>query len=209
MHLSIEWLSTFILNYPLLKYLIVFLGAGFGGEFGLISLAFLAAHKVFPLIPFLIVSFLGTMSSDTLWFLWGKTKLAGKIISHRYTAGTVSVIMEAIRKISRGNHLLALILAKFLVGTRILVIMYVSKTNIAFKKFILPDLVAILIWLITLTSIGYLSGLGFAYISKMLKNIYAGIGFIILIVFIIIIIQIWLKRFFLKKEEEIIKQHDL
>lgn len=202
---SIAWFSSFIFNYPLLQYLIVFLGAGFGGEVAIISLAFLSAQNIFPLVTFFIIGFLGTLSTDTLWFLLGKTKTAGKIIDHRYATYTISVIMEAIRKVSRGNHLLAFIFAKFLVGTRIVVILYVSKTNISFKDFILNDMVAIFVWLTTLTSIGYLSGLGFTYISQILKNIYAGIGFILFILLIIVMAQIWLKKFFKKEGEEIVK----
>jgi membrane protein DedA with SNARE-associated domain len=206
---TIAWLSAFILSYPLLQYIIIFLGAGFGGEVAVISLSFLAAQNIFPIVPFFIVGFLGTMTADILWFLLGKTKTAGKIVDHRYATYTISVIMEAIRKVSRGNHLLAFIFAKFLVGTRVVVILYVSKTNISLKHFILNDLVAIFIWLTTLTSIGFLSGLGFAYISHILKNIYAGIGFVILILLIIVMVQIWLKKFFTKEGEEIIKGENL
>jgi len=209
MTLSVEWFSAFIYSYPLLKYIIIFLGAGFGGELAIISLSFLAAQNIFPLASFFIIGFFGTLSADTIWFLLGKTRTAGKIIDHRYATYTISVIMEAIRKISQGNHLLAFIFAKFLVGTRIVVILYVSKTNIAFKSFIFNDMVAILIWLTTLTSIGFLSGLGFAYISKILKSVYAGIGFVVLILLVIVMAQIWLKKFFTKEGEEIIKEENL
>ena len=194
---SIEWISAFIASYPLLQYLIVFLGAAFGGEVALISLSFLW------------VSFLGTTSGDILWFFLGKSRLAGRVIGHRYAAPTLSVIMEAIRRVSRGNRLLAFIFAKFLVGTRAIVIIYVSKTNISFKNFFPPDLVAILIWLTTLISIGYLSGLGFTYVSGILKSIYAGIGFVILILIVVVMAQIWLKKFFEKEEEEVIEEEKL
>lgn len=199
----IEWVSTFIVSYPLLKYAIVFLGAAFGGEFVIISLAFLVAQDVFPFTPFFIVSFLGTLSSDVLWFLLGKTKTVGKILAYRYAASTISVIFEAIHKVSRGNHLIAFIFAKFLIGTRIVVIFYVSKTSLALKNFISRDLAAIFIWLAVLTSIGYLSGLGFTYISRVLKNIYAGIGFIVFILLIIVIVQAKLKRMFINKQNNI------
>ena len=206
---SLEWLSAFITSYPLLQYVIIFLGAAFGGEVAVISLSFLAAHNFFPFPLFCIVSFFGVLSSDILWFFLGKTKMAGKIIGHRYAAGTIAVIMEAIRRVSRGNHLFAFIFAKFLVGTRAVIIFYVSKTGIAFRDFIRYDLVAIVIWLVTLISIGYLSGLGFTYVSNILKNIYAGIGFVILILIIIMMAQIWLKKFFEKEKKEIIKEKDL
>jgi membrane protein DedA with SNARE-associated domain len=206
---SIEWLSALMLHYPLFQYLIIFSGAAFGGEVAIFSLSFLAAQNIFPLAPFIIISFFGALSGDAVWFLLGKTKIAGKIINHRYAANTISVIMEAMARVSRGNHLLAFIFAKFLIGTRVVVILYVSKTNITLKNFVRYDLGAIFIWLVVLIPTGFLSGLGFTYISRVLKNIYAGIGFIILVLFIITLIQIWLKKILVKKEEEIIKERDL
>lgn len=205
----IDTLRQFFFDYTFFQYLVIFFGAAFGGEFAIISLAFLSAQGIFPLPLFLIIGFLGTLSSDILWFLLGKTKTAGKIIDHRYATNTVAVIMEAIHFVSRGHHLLAFIFAKFLIGTRIVVILYVSKTNLAFKKFIQNDVIAIAVWLSILTSIGFLSGLGFIYISRILKNIYAGIGFIILIILVVVVVQVWLKRLFTKEGEDIIKKSDL
>lgn len=204
-----DTLRQFFFDYTFFQYLVIFLGSAFGGEFAIISLAFLSAQDIFPLPLFLIISFFGTLSSDILWFFLGKTKIAGKIIDHRYALNTIAVVMEAIHFVSRGHHLLAFIFAKFLIGTRIVVILYVSKTNLAFKKFIQNDVIAVTIWLIILTSIGFLSGLGFTYISHILKNIYAGIGFVILIILVIIVVQIWLKKLFTKEGDDIIKKNDL
>lgn len=206
MVLSVEWFSAFIYSYPFLKYIVIFLGAGFGGELAVVSLSFLAAQGLFPLPLFFGISFLGTLFSDSLWFFLGRTRLAEKIVDHRYATNTIVVIFEAIKKISRGNHLFAFIFAKFLVGTRIVVIFYVSKTKIAFKKFLQNDLPAIIIWLFVLGLIGYLSGLGFNYISGILKNVYAGIGFVVLILVVIAVLQIWMKKIFTKEGEEIIKE---
>jgi membrane protein DedA with SNARE-associated domain len=209
MNFGVEWIVSFIASYPLLKYLIVFLGAGFGGEVAVISLAFLSAQGVFTLPLFLGVSFLGTLFSDSLWFLLGRTKVAEKIVDHRYAVNTIVVIFEAVKKISRGSHLLAFIFAKFLIGTRIVVIFYVSKTRIILKKFLQNDIPAIIIWLFTLGLIGYLSGLGFNYISGILKNIYAGIGFVVLILIVFTVLQIWMKKIFTKEGEEIVKEKSM
>src|SRR3989344_2459376 len=60
----ILWLQVFLFNYPVLQYLMIFLGAAFGGEVAMITLSFLAAQGFFPLPSFFLVSFLGTLSSD-------------------------------------------------------------------------------------------------------------------------------------------------
>ncbi len=205
----LEWIRTFIFNYPALQYLVVYLGAAFGGEVAMIALSFLSAQGFLPFWPFLIVSFLGVLSSDSLWFFMGKTKMAERIFNHKYATATVIMITEAIHKVSRGNHLFALVFAKFLIGTRVVLILYVSKSNLSFKRFIVHDTVAIIVWLLVVVPIGFLSGLGFTYFSHILENIYAGIGFLILVLVLCIMMQMWLKRLFTKEGEEIMEEENM
>lgn len=200
---SIEWLKMLILNHQSLQYLIVFLGAGFGGEFALLSLGFLAAQGIIPIIPLFVVSFLGTLFSDAIWFFTGKTSLVKKLITHRYANTTISIISQAINRVSRGNHLAALIMGKFLVGTRVLMIMYVGMTNISFVNFFRADIIATLIWLVVLIPIGFISGFGFTYLAGILENVYAAIGFILLIIIGFVMFEIWLKKMFTKNKEEL------
>ncbi len=203
---SMEWLQAFVINYPALQYIVIFLGAGFGGEVGMITLSFLAAQKIFPFFPFFLLSFLAVIFSDSLWFFLGRTKLVLNITNHRYATNTVSIIIKAIHKMSRGHHGLALIFAKFIIGTRVVLIFYISKTNITLKNFMRYDLFAIFVWLSVVIPIGFLAGLGFTYISNILENIYAGIGFLLLVLLVIIIIQVWLKKMLTKKGQEIIEE---
>jgi membrane protein DedA with SNARE-associated domain len=190
----IEWLRTLIIHYPSFEYIIIFFGAGFGGELGLLALGFLAAQNIISIFPLVILSFLGTSFTDTLWFTLGSTKMIKGAISHRYANTTISVINEALGRFSRGNHLMALIVAKFIVGTRVLLIMYVSSTGIGFKNFIRYDIFAIIIWLVVLLPIGFLAGLGYTYLAQILQNIYAATGFILLVILVVFMLQIWLKR---------------
>jgi membrane protein DedA with SNARE-associated domain len=206
---SVEWFSSLLVGYPLLQYLIILLGVVFTGELALFAIGFLGAQGVLPLFLLVSISFIGVLLADTLWFLLGRTPTAEKITSHRYAYATTSTILQALDRISRGNHFLAIVLAKFIIGTRIIMVIYLSKTNLELRKFVLYDLVAISLWFAVVVTTGYASGLGFAYISGILQNAYAGAGFIILIVLIIIIIQIWIKRTFVKKEKDILEEKNL
>src|SRR3989344_5650027 len=107
---SIEWLRLLIVNHGSLEYVIIFLGAAFGGEVVMIALGFLAAQGVFSLYLLFFISFLGTLSSDILYFSIGRTEVAGRFFSHRYTNNTINLITEAVRKISKGSHFAALLL---------------------------------------------------------------------------------------------------
>lgn len=203
------WLQTLIIQYPTLQYLVIFLGAAFGGEVAMITLSFMAAQGLFPLHTLFIVSFFGTMSSDILYFLMARTALANRLFSHRYTNHTVNMITEAVRKVSRGSHFTALLLANFMIASRIILIMYVSKTKLKFSRFLYYESVSLILWLLVLISIGFLAGLGFTYISGLLENIYAGIGFLLLILLVVVAVQLWLKRHFTKEGEEIMEEKNM
>lgn len=197
----IEWLRIFILFHPSFVYIIMFLGVAFGGELVLFALAFLVAQNAVPILPFVVLSFLGTFFSNTLWFLFGKTAFITRIISHRYADTTISIIAKAVVRISKGNHFVALTVIKFLVGTSFVLIMYTNKTGLKWRQFVCYESIAILLWLLFYIPIGYFSGLGFNYLAEAFNNLYAAIGFILSIVLIIIVIQIWLERIFARKTD--------
>ena len=203
---SMGWLRELVLNYPALKYFIIFFGSAFGGEPFVIALSFLAAQKFFAPVTFFIVGFAGVFCSDSLYFFLGRTSLARKMVEHRYTTKTISVIIEAINRLSRGRQVVAFVLAKFMVGTRAIIIIFVSKTGINFSRFMRHDFWAIVVWFTSVSAIGYLSGLGFADLSRILENIYAGVGFLLIILMVLVILQIWFKKVFAREEEKIIRE---
>lgn len=196
---SIEWLRILILNYPSFQYSIIFFATALGGELALFALAFFAAQGVFSLFPLIVFSFLGAFSPNILWFFLGRTATVGRIISHRYTNTTTSIIVQAITRVSRGNHLVAIIITKFIIGTPLILAMYVNKTAITFKKFLYYESVAIFLSLLIVIPIGFISGLGFTYFAQNLNNLYVAFGFVLLIVIMIIIFQVWLEKMFIKK----------
>ena len=203
---DLEWFRVFVISYPTLQYLVVFLGAAFGGEVAMIALGFLAAQEIFSLNLLFCVSFLGVMSSDILYFWLARTETANRFFTHRYANGTISMITEAVARVSRGSHFIALFLANFMIASRIILIMYVSKTDLKFSRFVYYEAISVVLWLLSLISIGFLSGIGFTRISDNLENIYAGIGFALLVVLAVIALQIWLKRFLVKEGEEIVEE---
>ncbi len=199
---SIEWLRIFILDYPSLQYFALFFGPLLGGEFVIISFAFLSAQGVVSLLLLVVLSFIAVFFADAIWFFLGRTTVAQRIISHRHVSPTAVIIFEAIRRASRGNHFIALVLAKLMPGTRILMIMYMSKSDIVFRKFVLYNAVAILIWLLVIISIGFISGAGFTYLAEIFKNVYISVGFVFVIIIIIIAIHLWIKKQFTRERNQ-------
>ncbi len=198
----IEWIRLIFTEHESIRYFIVFLAAAFGGELAMISMSFLVAQGLFSIVPFLSVSYVGTLSSDILWFSLGKTKMVGKLFTHRYTNKTISTINEAVYKISKGSDFIALLLANFMIASRIILIMYVSKRDLKFWKFLYYEAIALVFWILSVFSIGYFSGIGYELLSDTLDNVYAGIGFILLVIFVFVFIQLWFKKKFTEEIKE-------
>lgn len=197
---SVEWLRVFIFDHRSIEYIFIFLATGFGGEFFLFALAFLAAQDVISFVPFVVLSFFGTFFSNTIWFLFGKTKIIDRIISHRYANTAISMLVEAISRVSKGNHSMAFIMVKFFFGTPTLLILYLNKTKLNFKQFAYHETIAVFLSLLIYISLGYMTGFGFDYLADISNNLYVAIGFILLVLIILVMVQIWLERTFTKRE---------
>lgn len=196
---SVDFLQSLIVDYRPIQYLIILVGTTLGGEFALFVLGFLVAQGVVPLIPSAIISFFGAFLPNLVWFLLGWTKLAAKASSYRRTEQTFEIITEAVRRVSRGSHLAALIIIKFLVGTPVLLVMYTNRTSLPFKKFIFYQSIATILSILVIMTAGYYSGKGFSYVTDLFENIYATIGFILLVIVIIVAFQVWLEKRFIKE----------
>ncbi len=199
---SIEWLRMLILEHRSLEYGIILLGATFGGELALFIFGFLLAQNILTAPSIIFFSLIGAFLPNLLWYLLGGTDYMERIVSHRNANGTFSVITEAVRRISRGSHLLALILIKFLVGTPVLLILYTNKTNLSFRRFFYYQSIATILSILVIMPMGYVSGRGFSYFSKIFENLYAGIGFLILVLFLVAVFQVWLERVLAHTEDE-------
>lgn len=191
---TIEFLRLFINNHSSYEYSIIFLSALFGGELALFALGFLAAQGVLSIYPAILFSFIGALIPNILWFLIGKTKTISNLFFHRYASPTVSAVTEGITTMSKGSHFIALTIIKFIVGTPFILITYVHKTGINFKKFLYFESGSILLSLLIIMPLGFLSGLGFNYIMQIFDSLYAALGFLLLTLLAIIVVKLLIKQ---------------
>ncbi len=202
----IEWVTLVFQQHESIQYIIVFLAAAFGGEIAMISMSFLLAQGFFSFYPFVTISYIGTYSSDIMWFWLGKSKMVSKLFTHRHTSKTIHVIVEAMHKMSKGSDFMALFLANFMPASRVILIMYVSRKNLEFVKFLYYEAVALFWWTVAVVAIGYTAGIGYTYLSNVLNSIYSGVGFVLVFLFIIILVQVWFKHKVEEKSEEILAE---
>jgi membrane protein DedA with SNARE-associated domain len=199
--------STIHFLYGILSdfsFLISFLSPILGGENAVIFVAFLSSQGFLSLWIVFFFSFLGMMAIDSIWFFITKTKYFKKLKNWKKISKKYLQVEEHIQKITRNKDVLLLLIAKILIGTRILIIIYLSSKKVSFKKFIFYNSIPTLIWAGLLCFIGYLAGKGFTSIIEVFKNVQIAIIFLfIFFIFFYVLIR-RLNAWVMKRKKKLI-----
>ncbi len=172
-----QFASNFISSYP---KILSFFAPVIGGENGVIFLSFLAKSGAVSVYIVFLFSFFGMLAIDSLWFFIPKTKLYKKVVSGKKISKQHRKIEKKLENLSRGNDILILMLSKIIIGTRILVIIFVSTKKMKYGKFLSVILLPNLIWTASLVLVGFLARGGYEATIKIFNNIQVGILFLIL-----------------------------
>lgn len=148
-----------------------FLSPILAGDSGVILLAFLAAGGAFPIFTVFIFAFLGMITADSLWFFIPKTKLYQKIVSSKKIYPKYEKIEERLEKFSYGKDMLVLMLSKIIIGTRIIVIIFIGAKKMKYKRFLSLILLPNLIWTAILVSVGFLTVSSYKTTLSLFSNI--------------------------------------
>lgn len=146
---------------PEFSLLLAFIAPFVGGEVATMTLGFFAGQGTFPLINIIFGSFLGMMTLDSFWFLIMRSPLTRGVRNRIKISDKYKKMESKIEKISSKNDIAILLISKILIGTRILVLAYISVRKLSFKKFLAFDGSATLVWAITLGYLGWFAGLGY------------------------------------------------
>lgn len=153
-------------NLTLASFLAPFLAA----DFGILLMGFLTKNLNQIIIPIIFCS-LGLVLLDSFWYFLIRSKPI-KYIKNKIISKKILKHEEEFNKISNKKDQWILFTSKFLVGTRALVIMYLSsKKDLTYKKFLLYDGTASTLWVTILVVTGYLAGQGFYAVTSAYKGI--------------------------------------
>lgn len=118
----------------------VFVGASLFGDAAIIAAFVFALRTHVPIWEVLSAALLGTITADMVWYSFGKHILAllkGRF-SHYYEKQ--ERMFRVINKfVPVEKPWLLLLITKFLYGTRILTVIYLSLNRVTFRKFIVFD----------------------------------------------------------------------
>lgn len=180
------------------QYPAIFIGSFFFGESVIITAAFLAGQGIWSVQAVFWLALIGTIVSDSIWFLFGQSIIR----SLKYWQRMLSKYEQYLQKIERltGNKpFLALLFIKFLYGTRILTILYMSVRKMSYGRFLLFNTIGTIFWLVTMVAIGWLAGKG---ITNFIPVV-ARVEYLLLAVALLIImykaVSTWMEKRFIKK----------
>jgi len=161
--MDFHFLLSQLVDHPIILFAI---SAYIGGEELIIPLSILVGHGLWDLQTLFIATFISTIMADLTWFLLGRHGIQKHRLferhKHRYKK-----ISKFIRKISKSEFKLLLI-TKFIYGTRIFSIIYLSLEGLSISKFLKLNFFVVSIWLSAIIGMGWMIGKG----STFFVNIY-------------------------------------
>lgn len=188
-------ISNFLINYEAAA---IFLGSFFFGETVVISSAFLSARGFWSMQSVFWLSFAGTMCSDILWFIFGRPILTYFHKWEQYREKSAKLV-SFLDGFAGSRPFFSLLFIKFLYGTRILTIMYLSIRQIGLWRFILFNAVGTVIWLAVVLPIGWLAGNGIVNIIPFLNKFEYAALFLLVVLVLIRLLTKWLGNQVTKK----------
>ncbi len=142
-------------------FLLFFIASLIGGEEVMIPLAFLVGTGLWDIQTLFLACFIGTLVSDTLWFLLGRHGLQKTELFKKHK-GKYDKVVHFLNKISKKDFVVLLV-TKFLYGTRIFTILHFGVSSMPKSRFILLNSIVILVWLPLALNIGWFAGKGSSF----------------------------------------------
>jgi membrane protein DedA with SNARE-associated domain len=171
----------------------VFAGAFFFGDSVILTSAYVAGQLSWSPLPLFAAAFFGTILSDTLWYLFGAKGLA-RFSGIRFFKKERAKMSGFVQRLVGERPLAALIMVKFLYGSRIAMILYVASRGMPLARFTLFNAIGAVIWLLVFIPLGYLAGMGIGQAFPYVNVIPTAIVVLIISVIVFRVITIWMEK---------------
>lgn len=169
----------------------------------MIFLGILAGTGKANLFTIILFGFIGGLIHDISFYFIANSRFMHAIKKRFKLSKKKNKIAQIIEKMGNGHYFLPVLMAKFIYGVRDAVVTYVAHNNKNFKKYVLVVAGADLIWLVTITSVGWLAGKGFTTIVVIFKGFEKWLFILLAGIIFLYLLNKFLTRFALKH----IKRH--
>jgi membrane protein DedA with SNARE-associated domain len=176
----------------------IFLGAFMPGETFAFLSGFYASLGILNPYLLVVVIVVGSVMGDNLGFLLGRKKGKRWLINIGKYFGYREEKIDRAEDFWKDHGGKSIFLGRFIAVARTFVPFLSGASKIKYKTFFVYDLAGAIIWAIVHVSIGYFFGTNF----RIIKNVFGGVGFVLLIVFVFVIYRYLVRKGIEKVEEE-------
>jgi len=186
----IEFLTTLLTTYQVPS---IFIGAFFFGDSVILTGAYLAGELAWSPVPIFLAALAGTIVSDTLWFFFGKY-FASRFSEVKFLKKEREKMSGFIARLVGERPWQALIMVKFLYGSRVAMILYCAASGISFWSFSLFNAIGAVVWLLVFIPLGYLAGMGVSQVAPYIDALPAALAVLVISYIIFRIITVWMEK---------------
>lgn len=147
---------------------------------GVIFVAFLAASGAFSPLIVLFWAWVSTLLLDSLWFFFPRTRFFQNTMRHRFIDPYYRKLEHRLQDFTKKADIWALFASKALIGTRILVILFVSARNMSYWQFLIASAIANMLWVAALVFVGILARSGFERTLELFEDIQIALLFLVI-----------------------------
>ena len=178
---------------------VLFFGGFFFGETVIIPAAFLAGEGVLSLYSVFWITFLGTIVADAIWFFAGPSLFR---FAHRFewVQARSELAMNRLELLYANKPFRALLVSKFVYGTRILTVLYLSLEKVSGIRFLFLNLAGTFVWLFGVVIVGWLAGKSIVNLIPVFSDLKYALLLVIALIILLKVIPAWARRQKLKKE---------
>jgi membrane protein DedA with SNARE-associated domain len=179
---TVNLLTSLVENHQILAYLVVYLGSVFEGEFLLISagiLAYLGALNFWLCLFFIL---LGAITKTFIGYRLGEF-LFKKYEHHKFFKYIKNRVYNFLPRFKE-KPFWSIFISKFIMGANNFVIIFSGYEKIDYKKFLIAEISATIIWAPLLLSLGFFFSYTALYISHEISR-FLMVIFALFIIFIL------------------------
>ncbi len=171
----------------------LFFGAFFFGETVIISSALVVFAQGLSVPIAFGIAFLGTILSDTVWFLLG-TSVVRKRLERNGTWQKNQHFIARLNTVFGRFPFLILLVIKFLYGTRILTIVYLSVRKLPLWQFIVFNAAGTVLWLSVLFGLSYAAVHAAISIDGTLSTIQIVVMSAVTVFIVVKLVNLWITK---------------
>lgn len=186
----IEVITAFLTTYQLPS---VFVGAFLFGDSIIVTSSYLAGQLSWSPVPIFLAALAGTVASDTLWYLFGRF-FSDRFSETKFLKKEREKMGGFIARLVGHKPLTALIMVKFLYGSRIAMILYAASSGISFWTFSFFNCLGAIIWLLVFIPLGYIAGKGVGTAVPFLDALPVALAVLVGSFVIFRIITVWMEK---------------